>query len=196
MRTDDPIAEYLRATRSIDHDHAAVQALLDSRGLRALDEVDAARRAFELVRDEIAHSWDIRSHCVTRTASEALQQREGLCYSKAMLLTALLRARKIPAGLTYQRLSLGDAPDTGYCIHGLSTVFLAGRWIRLDARGNNDSVDAAFSLDVERLAFPVREHLGEVDYLVNLPDAHPRVIEALGAHDDLFELMKELPAEL
>src|SRR5687768_13054517 len=104
MRTDAPIAEYLLSTHSVDHEHPAVQALVESRGLRALDEIEAARRAFELVRDEIAHSWDLRSHCVTRTASEALQQREGLCYSKAMLLTALLRARNIPAGLTYQRL--------------------------------------------------------------------------------------------
>lgn len=34
----------------------------------------------------------------------------------------------------------------------------------MDARGNKVGVDAQFDLEQERLAFPVREDLGEVDY--------------------------------
>src|SRR5690606_19729690 len=93
------LTPFLRPSRWIDARDPELLALIDARGLRRLDRIEAARRAFELVRDEIAHSWDIRSHRVTRTASEALRHREGLCYSKSMLLTALLRALEIPAGL-------------------------------------------------------------------------------------------------
>lgn len=34
----------------------------------------------------------------------------------------------------------------------------------MDARGNKESVDAQFCIEQERLAFPVRKELGEVDY--------------------------------
>jgi transglutaminase-like putative cysteine protease len=190
-----PLADYLRLSSSVDHDNEEIRGLLDERGWRALEEIEATRRAFEFVRDEVSHSWDIRSHRVTRTASEALRHREGLCYSKAMLLAALLRGLGIPSGLTYQRLMLGDTPETGFSAHGLNTVYLAtvNRWIRLDARGNKAGIDAQFSLDGEMLAFTVRTERGEVDYLENLPEPHPRVVGALGQHADLFELIEALP---
>jgi transglutaminase-like putative cysteine protease len=192
-----PLPEYLRATRWTDHEAPEIRALVEARGWRALGPVEAARRAFELVRDEIPHSWDIRSHVVTRTATECLQHREGLCYAKAMLLAALLRAMEIPAGLAYQRLTFGDTPDTGYSTHGLTTVYLEplGKWIRLDARGNKPGVDAQFSVDErkESLAFAVRPEMGEIDYLVNLPEPPASVTRALDAHDDLHALIEALP---
>ena len=43
-------------------------------------------------------------------------------------------------------------------VHALNTVYVddeAG-WLRVDARGNKEGVDAQFSLDGERLAFAVR----------------------------------------
>jgi transglutaminase-like putative cysteine protease len=189
------VKEYLASSRWIDHDAPSVRALVEERGWRSLGEVAAARAAYEFVRDEVHHSWDIRSHRVTRTASEALEHREGLCFSKAMLLAAVLRALGLPAGLAYQRLTFGDTPDTGYSLHGLSTVYLAsvGRWIRLDARGNGPGVDARFSLDGERLAFPVRPELGERDLPGNFAEPHPAVVAALDGHDDLHVLIDALP---
>lgn len=198
LTTRHSLSDYLRLSPSIDHDDEEVRRLLDTRGWRALGEIEATRRAFEFVRDEVSHSWDIRSHRVTRTASEALRHREGLCYAKAMLLAALLRGLGIPSGLTYQRLILGDAPDTGFSVHGLNTVYLAtlDRWIRLDARGNTAGVDAQFSLDEEKLAFQVRTEQGEVDYLDNLTDPHPIVVRALEENADLFDLIEALPDHL
>ncbi len=197
LETLHPLPVYLQASRWIDHDAPEIRSLIAARAWPALGPVEAAQRAFEHVRDEVHHSWDIRSHRVTRTATECLQHREGLCYSKAMLLAAVLRAMGIPAGLAYQRLTLGDTPDTGYSAHGLTTVYLAplGRWIRLDPRGNKAGVDAQFSVDEreERLAFVVRPELGEIDYLVNLPDPPASVTRALDAHDDLHVLIEALP---
>lgn len=110
-----------------------------------------------------------------------------------MLLAAMLRALGIPAGLGYQRLTIGDTPDEGFCLHGLATAFLEGRWIRLDARGNKPGNEAHFSLDEERLAFSVRPELGEIDFRDNLAEPLPAVVAALMGHDDLHALMKALP---
>jgi transglutaminase-like putative cysteine protease len=123
-------------------------------------------KAYEFVRDEIAHSWDIQSARITRTASEALIFKEGICYAKANLLSALLRTVKIPIGFCYQRLTFGDTPETGYCIHALNAVYLSeiNTWVRLDARGNKEGVNAQFSTDREQLAFPIRKYYDEKDY--------------------------------
>jgi transglutaminase-like putative cysteine protease len=72
------------------------------------------KKAYEFVRDEVSHSWDIQSRIITKTASEALKEKEGICYSKCNLLAALLRAEGIPTGFCYQRLIFGDTIDTGY----------------------------------------------------------------------------------
>jgi transglutaminase-like putative cysteine protease len=191
-----PLAEYLRPSRHIDHDHPSIGALVEARGWRALDPVGAARAAFAFVRDEVRHSWDGRSHRVTRTASEVLVHGEGLCFAKSHLLAALLRHLGVPSGLAYQRLTSGDTPESGYVTHGLNTVFLEGRWIRLDARGQKTGLQAEFSLDEERLAYAVRPEMGERDYDENFPDAHPTVARALEGGDDLHDLIERLPAEL
>ncbi|GIP37751.1 hypothetical protein J31TS4_10310 [Paenibacillus sp. J31TS4] len=136
---------------------------------------------------------------MTRTASEVLRHREGICYAKSNLLAALLRASGIPAGFCYQRLTIGETPETGYCIHALNAVYVpeAGRWVRLDARGNKPGVAAEFSLGEERLAFPVREELEEQDYPVIYPVPNRRTMETLrNASDGIFMYLHELPQEL
>ncbi|MDX2091490.1 MAG: transglutaminase domain-containing protein [Kofleriaceae bacterium] len=187
------LAPYLGASRWIDPHSAALRAWIGAHGLSVLAPLSAARRAFVLVRDEIAHSWDVRSHRVVRTGSEALEHREGLCYAKAMLLAALLRALGIPAGLGYQRLLSGDTPAEGYCLHGLTTAFLDGRWLRLDARGNKPGIDAQFSLEREQLAFTLRPELGEQDLEGTFAEPPRALVDALDSHDDLHVLMRVLP---
>lgn len=191
LHTAHPLERYLEATDVIDRDDPSIAAFVDQR-LAGLDPVAIAEAVFLFVRDEVRHSFDIKGRRVTRTASEVLRHREGICYAKSHLAAALLRRAGVPAGLCYQRLTLNDADASqGYSVHGLNTVYLAplGRWVRFDARGNRAGVDARFSLDEERLAFPVRAEFDEVDYLRNEPDAHPLVVAALAAHDDARELM-------
>ena len=76
------------------------------------------------MRDEIKHSWDVQDKRVTKSASDVLEQGVGICWAKANLLAALLRACGIPAGICYQRLTLGDVPETGFCIHALNAVYI------------------------------------------------------------------------
>jgi transglutaminase-like putative cysteine protease len=197
--TRSPIESYLQASPVIDFEAGNIQELLEPYRSKPCSEVELARSLFEFVRDEVPHSWDIRQHHVTMKASDVLLQRHGICYAKSHLLAALLRGMGIPSGICYQRLRLFDTPDSGYVVHGLNTVYLASleKWIRLDARGNKPGVNAQFSTDNEQLAFPIREHLDERDYLVNCAEPHPATLEPLIACGDCLEMyVDHLPTEL
>lgn len=157
------------------------------------------KKAYEFVRDEVSHSWDIQSKIITKTASEALKEKEGICYSKSNLLAALLRAEGIPAGFCYQRLILGDTIDTGYCIHALNAVYIKSeeKWIRLDARGNKEGVQADFSLKKEKLDFPVNPAQGEVDYVTIYTKPRKETMDVLSQHEDCLDMyLHYLPTEL
>lgn len=198
LQTAEALEAYLQPSPLIDFGHPAVQGYLRINP-KAATELETVRGTFEFVRDQVAHSRDIGSRRVTAKASDVLTHREGICYAKSHLLAALLRGQGIPAGICYQRLTLGDTLDTGYCIHALNTVYLRSldKWIRLDARGNKPGIDAQFSTDEERLAFPVRPECGECDYQVNHAEPHPKIIETLTAHSDCHAMYAHhLPTEL
>lgn len=180
------LADYLADSEEVDFNHGSIREKAAQLGSVSSNEENFIKKAYEFVRDEISHSWDIQSSRITCKASEALLYKEGICYAKSNLLCGLLRSRGIPAGFCYQRLTIGDTPDTGYCVHALNAVYLksiAG-WIRLDARGNRIGIDAQFSMNEERLAFPVREVYDEVDYPVIYPLPNPKTIAALKQHTD------------
>lgn len=107
--------EYLEESHYVDFSDAGIRNLSARLSDTATDTRDYGRTAFEYVRDEVPHSWDIKSRRVTATASQCLRYRTGICYAKSNLLAALLRAHGIPVGFCYQRLMLGDKPTDGYC---------------------------------------------------------------------------------
>jgi transglutaminase-like putative cysteine protease len=193
-----PLTRYLEVSPLIDWSHPSIRELAAAIAARASNESDLIRTSFEWVRDRVCHSMDIQGHRVTARASEVVAVREGICYAKSHLLAALLRAQNVPAGICYQRLTLLDDPADGYVVHALNTVWLnsLGRWIRLDARGNRPGIDAQFSVDSERLAFAVRSHLGEIDYLVNLPAPHPDIVRTLTSYADAVAMCRRLPTAL
>ena len=188
-------ASYLGYDEVVDGEHPAVRALAAE--LRATNRDDAhyAQAAFEWVRDNVLHSFDVQDRRVTLTASEALRERVGLCYAKAHLLAALLRAEDIPAGLCYQRRF--DGATGGHALHGLVAVYLDGAWHRQDPRGNKPGVDAQFSLHQEQLAWPVDPAEGEVDYPTVFVAPAPEVVDSLRGTDDVLILYKQgLPSTL
>ncbi len=185
--------DYLGADDIVDHDDPSIRDLAQQLRAAHPGDVDFARAAFEYVRDEVTHSWDAQDPRVTLSASEALEQGTGLCYAKAHLLAALLRAEGIPTGLCYQLLS---DDETSFMLHGLVAIHLEGSWHRQDPRGNKAGVDAQFRLDTEQLAWPVRAELGERDYPDVFRHASPRVVSALTQATDLPELyLRGLPSE-
>jgi transglutaminase-like putative cysteine protease len=188
-------AAFLAPAALVDSEAPEISAFVESR-LTGCDHIEAARRVFHYVRDEVSHSWDIQSRRITRSATEVLAFREGICYPKSHLVAALLRRRGIPTALCYQRLTLADDEQDAYAIHAFNAVFLDGAWHRIDARGNKDGVDAQFSLQQERLAFPVRPEYGEVDYPTLYAEPHPCIVDALMSNDDLITMYTHLPSRL
>lgn len=132
---------------------------------KADTDEERARLAFELARDGIGHSFDTRKQAVSISAEETLERKDGICFAKAHLLAALLRGMGIPAGFCYQRVLRKGTVESGYALHGLNAVNLKDHgWFRLDSRGNKPGVNSQFSIEVEKLAYPIRTELGEVDY--------------------------------
>ncbi len=161
------IERYLETSHYINWEHPEILKKAKSIKEGSDDQIDLIRKTYHFVRDEINHSWDIQDRRVTKKASEVLKEKVGICWAKANLLAALLRANGIAAGICYQRLILTDEPERIYCIHALNAVYIKSlnKWIRLDARGNNEEVRAEMDLSHEQLAFPVRTALGEIDDL-------------------------------
>lgn len=190
------MAAYLAADEAVDHEHRLVKETATRLARDADDAYAYARAAYEFVRDAIPHSADVGDQRVTWRASDVLAARTGICSAKSIALVALLRARGIPAGLCYQRLT--DDDGTHPMLHGLVALLLPGdeRWARVDPRGNKPGIDAQFSLKEERLAWSVREESGEVDYPV-IHAAPPQVLlQALKTARDRSELWRILPAGL
>lgn len=183
--------DYLLETECIDYNNSVIQEKVNELKLKSDSQLKYIENAYKFVRDEISHSWDIKSEVVSCKASEVLINRTGICWTKSSLLAALLRANGIPSGFSYQFLTRADDnADEGYIIHALNTVFIneLNKWIRLDARGNKESVHADFCLDEEKLAFSIRSELGEVDYRDNNPDLDDRLIKILKESKNILEI--------
>ena len=184
--------EFLRPTAVIDSDAASVVALAAELAGDTTDEEIVARRCFLWVRDQVRHSSDHRIPIITCSASEVLEHRVGFCYAKSHLLAALLRARKIPAALCYQRLSL-DERGSSFCLHGLVAVFLPRHgWYRADPRGDKPGIVTDFCPPLERLAFTPRLP-GEMDVAGRFADGLPNVVSALRRYRTAEKVAVNLP---
>ncbi|MFC5261959.1 transglutaminase family protein [Kribbella qitaiheensis] len=187
--------EYLAEDEVIDVSHPAITALAARLRRDNPGTTDFARAAFDFTRDEVNHSMDAGDPRVTVKASEVLEHRTGLCFAKSHLLTALLRAEGVPAGLCYQRLSNGKG---GHFLHGMVAVNLDGTWYRQDPRGDKPGVTSEFSLDEERLAYQPDPALDEADLDEILTAPDPGVVAALRGADNVVDLVRNdgLPANL
>ncbi|MGG6239513.1 transglutaminase-like domain-containing protein [Nodosilinea sp. AN01ver1] len=200
------INDYLKPSAVVNADHPAIAAQAQALVEGTASTVAQARILYEWVRDAIAHTCDIQAVPVTCTASEVLHSGHGFCFAKAHLLAALLRSCGIPTGFCYQRLVFDDADPTLHTLHGLNAVYLKelDRWMRLDARGNKPGVQAEFGwsgpepdfADREQLAFPIRPHLGEIDYPIIFSQPHAAVVTALQTHPTAADLIAHLPTTL
>ncbi len=187
---------YLAADEAIDHGHPLVRKTAAQLRSATDDACAYAVAAFDFVRDTITHSADSGDLRVPWRASDVLASRNGICHAKSHALAALLRAEGIPTALCYQRLADDDG-DAGP-VHGLIALRLPGRnrWDRQDPRGNRPGVDTRFSLDGERLAWPVRPEFDEVDYPVLYTAPHPLVLHGLQTAADRVRLWRTLPVAL
>lgn len=128
---------------------------------QTMSDIEKTKIAYEYVRDEIPHTFDINTEIITAKASDVLNYETGICHAKANLLAALLRSQNIPTGFCFQHITLLADDSLGYCVHVYNAVFIENNWIKLDARGNTKGKNAQFSLKEPILAFINREEYDE-----------------------------------
>ena len=66
---------YLASTECIDYKHPLVQEKVAELRKTANSSLDYIQRAYEFVRDEIPHSWDIEATAVSRKTSDVLRSK-------------------------------------------------------------------------------------------------------------------------
>src|SRR5699024_4527587 len=65
----------------------------------------------------------------------------------------------------YQRVLRKGTIESGYALHGLNAVYLEDYgWFRVDPRGNKEGIHSEVSPGEEKLAYPIREEVGEKYY--------------------------------
>ena len=190
--------KYLEADDIINYESEAIIQLADTLYEKSENELEYIKSAYEFVRDNISHSADIGENLITCTATEVLEAGHGICFAKSHLLAALLRCKSIPTGFCYQKLILDDETAPVLIYHGLNGVYIKElqKWIRLDARGNKEGVNAQFSVETEQLAFSIRPEMGEVDNFVVYPEPDVKVLERLQKYATRTQLWEDLPTEL
>ena len=191
------IDDYLCSTEIVDYDNHIIEEATEQLTEDLRDEVSKARAIYEFVRDQILHSFDINATSVTLSASEVLENGHGICFAKSHLLAAMMRSAGIPAGFCYQ-LVKSNGPVDKLSIHALNAIYLESqhKWIRLDARGNNEEMVALFSTTVETLVHTIRPDQGEKDGFVIFTEPPKKIIRALKQVDSLNTLTNLLPASI
>lgn len=187
------MTEFLENSKYVDYFDESIQTLAKKLFSDLHNDVEKAKAAFEFVRDNIPHSFDIKAEVVTVKASDVLKYKTGICFAKSNLLAALLRSQGIKTGFCLQHLTLADDDSMGYCLHCFNAVFLNEKWIYLDARGNKSGVNAQFSLDEPILAFQIRKEYDEyfINGIFSKPDRN--VMQILECCNSVDDVMKQLP---
>jgi len=184
---------FLKETDLINFSDPAVQKLSKTLAKGINSDIEIAKNCFIYVRDEIKHSGDIKYNGVTTyKASDVLKHKTGWCYSKSILLAALLRANNIPTAFCYQRLSCSEYIKDIYCLHGLNAIYLKDfGWYRVDSRGNKEGINAQFNPPYEELAFELQENEFNLKELYEEP--LPEVIKALKSFTSYDEMIHNFP---
>ncbi|MFV0442380.1 MAG: transglutaminase-like domain-containing protein [Planctomycetaceae bacterium] len=132
-----PDAKYLAATAMARSDDEAIVKLATESA-----PADAASNEVATALETRVHKWLNRKNMSSNlaSASEVVRSREGDCTEHAVLLTALLRARGIPArtavGLVYWD------QFTAFAGHAWTEAWLDGEWIPLDATQAHGGIGA------------------------------------------------------
>ena len=111
----------------------------------------------------------------------------------------MLRAVNIPAGFCYQVLRLDPAADDDETVlHGFNAIYLAslGKWLRVDARGNSNGINAQFNTRKEQLAFAMDPAADEFIYETIFAAPVSSVVDRLKMYDTLKDLWLDLPESL
>jgi len=184
---------FLSADQYVDYHHEGIQSLCKELFSPAMNSMEKTQTTYLFVRDHIPHSFDCQAQVITARASDVLKHGTGICHAKANLLAALLRSQGIPTGFCFQRTTLDDDDSLGYCVHCYNAVFLESKWVKLDARGNKEGVNAQFSLEEPSLAFYPRPEYDEYFYPGIYASPHLPTMEMLEKASCLQDVLDNIP---
>ncbi len=190
------MTRFLQETHYINFSALNIRAKAAELFWNTAESVDKARIAYEYVRDEIPHMFDINAMTITAKASDVLEYKTGICHAKSNLLAALLRSQGIPTGFCFQHITLMDDDSKGYCVHCYNAVLLNDHWVKMDARGNKKGISAQFSLYEPILAFPCRPQYQEYHWPGIYAKPHAETMAMLGRADSLEYILENIPNDL
>jgi len=133
------IENYLIPTYTIDCDSESIkqkaQDVIKDQG----EVMERAKSLFYFVRDEIKYNmYSPLSEIEDFKASKILQEKNGNCIQKAIVLTTMARAVGIPARLGFadfrnHRITSEVLEKVGtdlFIYHGYSELFIEGKWVK------------------------------------------------------------------
>ena len=130
---------YLKATKILDFNTPIIQQLVEDRGWRAMNTVQAVGSIYDFVRDEILFGYNTDDAI---SASQVLTDGYGQCNTKANLFMALLRSAGIPNrihGFTINKaLQKGAITGIWYqlapenILHSWVEVLVGDEWFNLE----------------------------------------------------------------
>lgn len=130
----------LAPSESLDFEHPAVGAFIESAGAHRGAEVERAVALFYATRDRIRYDpYRISANRIAYRASSVALAGHGWCVPKASLLAACARAVGIPAAigladvanhLNTEKLRLRMGGTDIFYDHGYVALHLEGRWVK------------------------------------------------------------------
>jgi len=136
----EPGPEYLKSTRFIDSDSAAVRRYADQAAGSETSDIARAVKLFYAVRDGIRYDpFSMRLEPGIYVASNVLAAKSAFCIPKAILLAAAARALGIPCAiglsdvvnhLTTEKLKALMGGTTYFMHHGYAVLYLEGQWVK------------------------------------------------------------------
>ncbi|MHC1685171.1 MAG: transglutaminase family protein [Clostridiaceae bacterium] len=184
---------FLQENKYIDFSSQIIQNKAHELFENINSDIEKAKIAFEYVRDEIPHSFDIQAKIITSKASDVLKNKTGICHAKANLLAALLRTQGIPTGMCFQHITLADDDSKGYCVHCFNAIYIDNKWIKVDARGNTNGKNAQFSLVEPLLAFKNRTQYNEYFWKGIYANPHKDTMIMLESATTIQDIVEQIP---
>jgi transglutaminase-like putative cysteine protease len=182
---------YLGATEFLDIDHESVRAFTAAAIGDASTDRDKAKRLFAAVRDQIWYDpYTVSEDPAHYRASFVLEAGRAYCVPKAVLLTAVCRAARIPALLGFADVrnhlqtetlrALMGGTDL-FVYHGYSHLYIDGRWLKATPAFNTELC--------ARFGVPPVDFDGDRDALLHAFTAdgaqHMEYVRERGVFDDL-----------
>lgn len=135
----DDFKQYLKETPLLDLNSKSIQALINKRGWKSLDEVNKVKSIYNFVKDEILFGYNVDDNI---KASKVLKDGIGQCNTKGILFMALLRAVAIPCrihGFNIDKI-LQKGAMTGIVyklapkeiFHSYVEVYVANNWYNIE----------------------------------------------------------------